>query len=343
MKIISRIFVALLFLTFLAHSSHAQETKEIEQAAFHNVVCSDIDHFWEAFYLIQAEKDKQKRIQLFQEMVIDRGSPGLQLIMQARRYSVEEYVEAIVNYPKFWESIKENMYQAKVLGPQLLDGIQRLRKVYPDLKPANIYFTVGVFRTGGTIMDGQVLIGTETAMAGPHAHTDELPDNPQFNNLRKYWAAQSLDHICLTNVHEYIHTQQSSIMTSNLLFKCVNEGIAEFISCHIMETPSNSPAIAYGFDNEERIKAAFVKDMFQKEVKYWLWSSQKNEFGVRDLGYYVGYAIAKRFYDNAENKMAAIKTMIELDYKNKKAVEAYVESTGYFDSPLSTLKKQHKK
>ncbi len=343
MKTFQVIFIAIVLVTFCCNKSYAQNAATTTPIAYHNVISSDIDNFWEAFYLIQAAPNQQKRIDLFQEMVIDRGSRGLKLIMQARDYRADEYVAAIVNYPKFWESIKENMYQAKTIGPQLVDGIDRLRKVYPDLKPANIYFTVGVFRTGGTILDGQVLIGTETALAGPTACTEEFPDNAQFNNLKKLWSAQEHghEHVCLTNVHEYIHTQQNSIVNSNLLFKCVNEGVAEFISCHIMETNSNAEAIAYGFKNDERIKAAFVKDMFQKDTKYWLWSSQENEFGVRDLGYYVGYAIAKRYYENAEDKMAAIKTMIELDFSDNASVEAYIESTGYFNESLSQLKEKH--
>jgi len=43
-------------------------------------------------------------------------------------------------------------------------GIGQLRTLYPDLRPARLYFTVGVFKTGGTTLDSLVLIGSEISM-----------------------------------------------------------------------------------------------------------------------------------------------------------------------------------
>ena len=44
-----------------------------------------------------------------------------------------------------------------------------------------------------------------------------------------------------------------------------------------------------------------------------------NPFGTADLGYYVGYVIASRYYDRAPDKAAAIKAMLELDYADQAA------------------------
>ena len=60
-----------------------------------------------------------------------------------------------------------------------------------------------------------------------------------------------------------------------------------------MEQPSNTPAIAYGESNP-KVREKFEKEMFFQKTQDWLWSNSPNEFGVRDLGYYVGYAIAKQ-------------------------------------------------
>ncbi|MCB4235398.1 hypothetical protein LDL59_10835 [Kaistella anthropi] len=43
-------------------------------------------------------------------------------------------------------------------------GIEKLRKIYPELKPAKIYFTIGALRTNGTYSHNLVLIGSEIAM-----------------------------------------------------------------------------------------------------------------------------------------------------------------------------------
>jgi hypothetical protein len=40
-----------------------------------------------------------------------------------------------------------------------------LKVVYPELRHAKIYFTVGAMRSNGTTLDSMVLIGSEFAMA----------------------------------------------------------------------------------------------------------------------------------------------------------------------------------
>jgi uncharacterized protein YjaZ len=64
----------------------------------------------------------------------------------------------------------------------------------------------------------------------------------------------------------------------------------------------------------------------------WLYNSANNEFGTRDLGYYVGYAICSGYFDAAPDKAAAIKSMIELDYSDEVAVQRFVAASGYFGS-----------
>lgn len=69
----------------------------------------------------------------------------------------------------------------------------------------------------------------------------------------------------------------------------------------------------------------------------WLWSDAQNEFNMRDLGYYVGYAICEKYYNEAKDKKAAIKKLIELDYTNEAEIEAFVDGTKFFSAPLAEL------
>ncbi|MFV0175796.1 Ig-like domain-containing protein [Empedobacter falsenii] len=71
----------------------------------------------------------------------------------------------------------------------------------------------------------------------------------------------------------------------------------------------------------------------------WLWGDSPNEFGVRDLGYYIGYQIAENYYNQAENKKYAIKELIELDYANNTVIEDYVTKSNYFSKSLEELQK----
>ena len=86
--------------------------------------------------------------------------------MEVREYSASEYVEMINKYPKFLSSLRSNTYKSKQLATELGKGIRKLENLYPNLKPAKIYFTIGCMRTNGTTRDSSVLIGAELAM--PH-------------------------------------------------------------------------------------------------------------------------------------------------------------------------------
>lgn len=307
-----------------------------------NVVTADIDNFWEAHDAIRKEKDSTKHLQILYKLFVDKGTPGLKAIMEARRYKPQEYVDAINNYPLMWESIRANTYLANDLSVEIADGIEKIRKIYPDLKPAKVYFTVGVFRTGGTTMDDKVLIGVETAFGDKNVNVSEFPDSLDY--IKKYWATRDnpTKDFALTNVHEYIHTQQRQDLESNLLSIALLEGIAEYISTLAMELKkSPEPSIIYGKQHNNAVKAAFEKQMFSKDYGYWLWSEQENEFGTRDLGYYIGYAMAEQYYNKSKDKQAAIKEMIELDHYNEAEIEIFAEKTGYFSKPIATLKKEY--
>lgn len=300
------------------------------------VVSSDIDHFWEAYDKIQETSDSLKQREILQTLFLDKGTPGLEAIMQARRYTLDSYLDAIHAYPKFWESVRANMAKAKTLGPEIEDGIAAFERLYPDSKPAKVYFTVGALRTNGTAMDSLVLIGSELALADEHVVTEELPSS--FGYLRAYFDSNPIEDVVFLNVHEYVHTQQSTHGGYDLLSQCLFEGIAEFIPVIAMEEASPTPAIAYGKANDAAIQEAFIPEMFSPFYNNWIWNSADNAFGTRDLGYYVGYAIAEKYYESAADKSEAIQRLLALDFNDTLAIETFVEEVGYFDQPIAQLK-----
>lgn len=307
-----------------------------KQPSIQNVITSDIDHFWMAFDKVQAATDTIEQAKYLKELFFDKGSPGLAGIMQAKNYTPKEYLDAINNYPKFWASVRENTFKSKTLGKELAIGIDKLKAVYPELRPAKIYFTIGALRTNGTTIDSLVLIGSEVAMGDKNTVTSEFPEQIQAGR-RQYFDANPIDNLVLLNVHEYVHTQQHPIV-HNLLSQCLYEGVAEFVSVTAMDVPSSTPAINFGKENQERVRDQFEAEMFKGNNTYdWLWSDANNEFKMRDLGYYVGYEICERYYNSVANKQQALKEMIELDYANEPAIEAFVDGTGFFTATLEEL------
>ena len=304
-----------------------------------NVVTSYIDLFWAAYDNVVAETDSLKQVDLMDSLYLQKGSPGLDAMVQARNYTAAEYVALINRYPKYWESIRPNTLKAKNLSKELQEGVDRLKQLYPELKPAKIYFTVGAMRSGGTAVDSLALIGSELAMA------DSNVDISEFEGRSKQWMefilqTEPLQNLVLLNIHEYVHTQQKPI-SDKLLYRALYEGVAEYISVMAMGVHSTTPAIAYG-KNNPKVKEKFEAEMFYERTYDWLWSNSPNEFEMRDLGYYIGYSIAEGYIKKAADSWKAIKTLIELDYTEENKANQIIDASGFFSNSIDSLMRYDK-
>ncbi|MCP9750414.1 hypothetical protein [Ferruginibacter sp. HRS2-29] len=311
-------------------------TMNVSAQSGKNVITSDIDNFWKAYDVIISTKDSAAQYDAIQKMYIDKGTPGLKSIMEERQYTAKSYIDAINNYPAFWNSVRKSTYRSEQFGESISAELVKLKKLYPGLKPANIYFTIGALRTSGTVANGHVLIGAELALTDSNTVASEFP-GAMSKNRRRYFDSNPVNDVVLLNVHEYVHTQQYPPV-DNLLSYCVREGVAEFVSVKATGKPSSTPAIAFGKKNTKAVRAKFEADMFSLYKRdEWLWSDAPNKFDVRDLGYYIGYAICEKYYQRAADKSKAIKEMIELDYSNENAFGKFVESSGYLSASLDKL------
>ena len=307
-----------------------------------NIITYDIDNFWEAYDKIITTKDSVKQYEYLNKTFIEKGSPGLKAIMEARSYTAESYIDAINNYPLFWNSIRPNTLKAIEFAEYINADIDKIRKIYPSLKPSKIYFTIGAFRTPGTTLDGMVLIGSEIAMADENTVVSEFSNRMGY--LKTYFKTNPIKNVSFGNTHEYVHTQQKTTIGDNLLAQSVLEGVAEFVAVLGTGKASTAPAIGYGRKHENQVRDKFSIQMFNSFTGFWLYNDAENEFNnIRDLGYYVGYAICEKYYAKVIDKQQAIKKMIELDYNNEIALGKFVDESGYFNTPIRKLKKRFNK
>ncbi|MBS1565587.1 MAG: hypothetical protein JST39_14455 [Bacteroidetes bacterium] len=300
------------------------------------VVTDDIAHFWQAYDQITATQDTTRQLALLQELFIARATAGQQAMMKARNYTPRSYIEVISRYPRFWQSIRPNMSRAGDYAGRFTVELHKLQSLYPALRPAKIYFTVGAFRSGGTTMDSMVLIGSEISMVDSLTETSEIAQ--AMPALATFMKTDPLRMIVFTNVHEYVHTQQKTTSAGTLLGQCLLEGVAEFMAEKATGLAPVVPCFQYGRTHAGQVRAAFTKQLFNTRYGYWLYNNDKNEFGNRDMGYYAGYALCEAFYNKAKDKRRAIAEMIELDYDDQKALAAFIDRSGYFTQPASQLK-----
>ncbi|MFC0345944.1 MULTISPECIES: gliding motility protein GldB-related protein [Epilithonimonas] len=296
------------------------------------IFTSDIDNFWAAYDSIQNTNDYNQKLDLINKLYIQRGTKGLHAFMKARSYNDTLYVELIKDYPKFWHSIRPNTLKVKNKTAELNNAVENLKKLYPELKDAEMYFTIGGLRSGGTVTDNMVLVGAEIATGNSYVDVSEF----QNNWLKNVFAKQSLDNIVYLNIHEYIHTQQNGDR-NRVLSQSIKEGACDFIAELAIKKPIETQYLTYGRNHKNEIKGLFKKEMFSNNFTNWLYNGSQKEESA-DLGYYVGYEICKSYYDNSEDKTKAIKDIIELNYDDDKAVEEFLVKSKFFTEKINKKK-----
>ncbi|MFS0739082.1 hypothetical protein ABC365_00500 [Brevundimonas sp. 3P9-tot-E] len=289
---------------------------------------SDVARFWTAYDAVRAETSPEAQKAVFQRLYIDAGTPGLAAFMEAKGYTTDTYLQAIRAYPAYWDSVRPRTALAAGALTRLEGHLERFRALYPELRPAGIYFEVGALRSAGTTQGDKVLLGVEMATGDESVDTSEMPAGLQ-RFFASYFASKPLENLDLLAVHEVVHTQQEGERPS-LLAQAVYEGVADFVAEQVTGRMPDLAYVTYGPAHDAAIKAAFRQDMAGEDFSGWLYNSADNPFGVRDLGYYVGYAITRGYHDRASDKAAALKTMLELDYSDQAAVQAFVDASGYF-------------
>lgn len=256
------------------------------------VVTTDVDTFWAAYDSARTTTDSVAQVGVVRRRYIDRGSPGVRAFMQAKGYTAEDWVDAIRRYPKFWASIRPNTYRAKAVADGFAPYLAKLRVLYPALRPATIYVTVGALGSGGTTQDRAVLIGAELVAGTPETDISEFgPGMRRF--LARYFGTQPLTHVVPLNVHEYVHTQQRGV-GQTVLARAIREGSADLVAELVTGTRMPLPYMTYGPAHEAALRERFRADLFTPLIGRWFYDQQADDPAhVPDLGYYMGYAIAR--------------------------------------------------
>ena len=294
----------------------------------------DITHFWQAYDAATRVSDPLEQQDIVQRLYIDKGTAGLRAFMEAKGYTVQSYVDAIRAYPRYWASIRPHTLRAQSAIAALQPELVKLKALYPELRPASVYLAIGALKSGGTTQGDKVLIGAELATGDETVDIGEMTPKMQAW-LTGYFHSRPFDNMVLLTVHEFVHTQEHGT-ARNLLGQAVYEGVADFVAEKVTGRKPPLPYVDYGPRNADAIKAAFAKDMNGEDTSGWLYNDTHNAFGVRDLGYSVGYAICDAYYRKTPDKQAAIRQMIELDFSSTQTVDDFVASSGYFTGGMQT-------
>ena len=245
---LNRIFLTYLFLLYIAFNTNAQTI---------TIVTSDIDNFWDAFDRLHNAKTKADSVQIIDVLYLGKASPGLKKFIQARDLTAEKYVAQIGRYPEYWKSVRTNTLSIPQYKVEIERQMQQYQQSLKKFKTPKICFAIGVLSTGGTVMNGWLLIGSEMVAS----------DSSTVRDGMNGWLKHILPNkpmILEFTAHETVHTQQRvglgviwGYLNHRLLNMVIMEGAADFIAEKVTGTAINKKMYDFGYAHEAELWEEF--------------------------------------------------------------------------------------
>lgn len=260
------------------------------------------------FYaLYEASGGKPSLAQLQQYLA--QGTPSLGEFAKLRRVTAERMAEALARTPALYANGRTCLDELPAVRQRLGQVLVNLQAIYPKAKRVPVAIVVGRGKPVGMTYPNGVVIGLEALCAA------------EFMN------ANAQDRFVHVIAHEYVHIQQTGVTEyeagdpkATVLRESLGEGIAEFIAELVSGNVGNGRHAAWTRGKEVHIESAFALDVDSTDLTPWLYNYTPGSQEPYDLGYWVGYRIAKAYYLQAKDKREAVRALIEQN--NAKAILA---------------------
>lgn len=276
-----------LFLLTAAASSSAKRSPEIRTG--------DVDRF----YAIYDRAGGKPTAQQLQQDYLDKGSEGLIEFAKMRRITGERIAAANAERPALYVNARRCVEVLPAVKIRLGAALSKLDELYPAPGFPPVTLAIGRGKPVGTANASGVMIGLESLCA-----VDFL--NPNLEDRFVHVIAHEYGHVLQPGAQ--VENPESTVLQASLI-----EGGAEFVAELI------SGSIGYGHlltatrGRELELETAFVADLDKKaEGSAWLYNGVGTPERPGDLGYWVGYRIAKAYYRQAKDKKAALREIIEV-------------------------------
>lgn len=266
---------------------------------------SDVDLFYQVFDAADGKPSAEQ----IQTLYIDRGSNGLRTFLKARRTSAQRIADSIATRPRLYEEARTCAKALPRVRTRVDAALAKLVVLYPQAHLPTVTVAVG---RGRPVAIGSPVTGVQVGLEALCATTFIAPDVQ--------------DRFVGVLVHEYIHAQQAAALTEKehptVLETALLEGSAEFVT----ELLTGQPAYRYfgplTKGREAEIEAAFFRQRASTDLSAWFFNSTAEE--PADLGYWVGYRIAKSHYRNTSDKQRALREIITAS-----DAEAFLAASGW--------------
>jgi hypothetical protein len=287
------------------------------------IVTSDIANFWYAYDTATPESE----LTVFREEYLRRGTQGLKEFARLKIGRIDYFVRRIRRHSKYYASIRQSTLSIQTKETEIRSVFRKLKDLYSESVFPPLYFLIGPMNTGGVMTDRGLIIGIELYSKTGSSPLDELTPWEQS-------VVRPVESVPLVVAHELVHYQQHfKKKPANLLGRSIAEGGADFLSEVITGDTLDKALYRYGKMHEEQLWNEFRAVMQKNDWRNWLYNggglTARGALNDRpaDLGYFVGYRICKAYYERANDKMKAIKDILEIRDFNE-----FLSDSGYGSS-----------
>jgi uncharacterized protein YjaZ len=297
--------VALLLLLVLPASASAASDAPLRPV----IRTADVARFYEVYEAARGHPTAQQ----LQADYIEPGSPGLHHLSEIRNVTGQTIAKALAAHPLVFSDAKRCMAVLPSVRDRVTEALRTLKSLDPSAQFPPVTIAVSRGKPVGVADSTGVIIGLEALCAVEYL-------NPDVE-----------DRFVHTIAHEYTHVQQAlsspalyNVPKPTVLQASLIEGAADFTAALIArETDFQSPYAPADEPSIEAIETKFTADEDKTDLSQWIDNGTLTEPG--NLGYWVGYRIAKSYYQHAGDKRQAVREIIEM-----KDARAFLSKSGWY-------------
>ncbi len=282
--------------------------RELKDIGHFELVVASMDTFWPFFD--KALSDKPNAIRYLREYILN-GPPEIRDYFAIRYYNPENmYGQMINGSPKYYAYLKKHFGSENLqyLKNKTMGSMEHFSQLYPRAVYPKVYIVPGLLNSGGTASEMGLFIGAD--MYGKSA---EMPQNELTEWQRD--AIMESEAIPSLILHEFMHFQQNygdDAEKELVFYKIIEEGVCDFLVELSKGVPLENEQLRYLSEpvNMAQISKELQEEFFSEDLSKWMYNGGAIEDRPSDLGYALGYLIAKSFYENSQDKGKAISQLL---------------------------------
>jgi Predicted Zn-dependent protease (DUF2268) len=266
-----------------------------------------------AFYKLYDATSGHPTADQLQHDYLDPGSDGLHNLAKVRNVTGTRIAAAMAQHPEIYSGAKQCLVVLPRVRERVKIALRELGRLYPEARFPPVTIAVG---RGKPVGVGSPVTGLQIGLEALCAV--------------KWMDPNIEDRFVRIIAHEYIHVQQAAALNDNehptLLERSLIEGAAEFGAELLTGQPGEVTSSQMKLStqgHEKEIETAFLADEDNTDLSKWLDNSSYDKQG--DLGYWVGYRIAKSYYQHDSDKRRALREIIEMTDP-----KAFLAKSGWF-------------